>query len=199
MKHRTDLEEVTLLPKALTFCQQRRVAIDGGANVGNWTDRLQQAFNTVIAIEPVESTFNRLKSRFEHSEKVRLIQMALWNEPAKHVHMRAPKKRTTSTAAFVSEEEKNSINQVWTTTIDMLGIYEVDLIKLDLEGAELRALMGGEQTLIRDKPVLIVEHVEKQMRRYNDGLVAMHTWLDKRDYVLRKTHGVNRIYAYRTR
>lgn len=47
------------------------------------------------------------------------------------------------------------------TTIDdlvnSLGLDRVDLIKIDIEGNELAALAGAEQTLQRHRPVLVVE------------------------------------------
>lgn len=38
----------------------------------------------------------------------------------------------------------------------------IDLLKIDVEGNEINVLKGGEQTIRRDKPVLIVEGTEKQ-------------------------------------
>ena len=46
-----------------------------------------------------------------------------------------------------------------TITIDSFAV-KVDLIKLDVEGMELRALEGGRQTIARDKPVLFLETVK---------------------------------------
>jgi FkbM family methyltransferase len=43
------------------------------------------------------------------------------------------------------------------TTIDGLGLTDVRLIKVDVEGHELAALRGAEATIARDRPVLLVE------------------------------------------
>lgn len=37
-----------------------------------------------------------------------------------------------------------------------LGLERIDFIKLDIEGAELRALQGAEQVLRRDRPRLAI-------------------------------------------
>ena len=42
-------------------------------------------------------------------------------------------------------------------TIDSLGLENVDFLKLDVEGYELFALKGAEETLKRCKPVVLIE------------------------------------------
>ncbi|MEC7572682.1 MAG: FkbM family methyltransferase [Pseudomonadota bacterium] len=46
-----------------------------------------------------------------------------------------------------------------TITIDSFAV-KVDLIKLDVEGMELRALEGGRHTIARDKPIIFLEFIK---------------------------------------
>ncbi len=49
----------------------------------------------------------------------------------------------------------NKCNDI-ATTIDSLGLKRLDFIKLDIEGAELDALIGGEKTLLRNNTTMSV-------------------------------------------
>jgi hypothetical protein len=42
-------------------------------------------------------------------------------------------------------------------TVDSLGLDDIDLMQLDLEGYEYDALVGAKETIERNKPVIIVE------------------------------------------
>lgn len=66
------------------------------------------------------------------------------------------------------EDEKNSFNtnrgktvtnEITIQTValdDVVGDTEIGFIKMDIEGAELGALHGAEQTILRDKPLLAI-------------------------------------------
>lgn len=42
------------------------------------------------------------------------------------------------------------------TIVEMLGLERVDFIKMDIEGAEVDALLGAEETIKRFKPKLAI-------------------------------------------
>jgi hypothetical protein len=42
-------------------------------------------------------------------------------------------------------------------TLDSYGFEQVRVIKVDVEGSELEVLEGGRQTILRDRPTLILE------------------------------------------
>ena len=58
-------------------------------------------------------------------------------------------------------------------TLDSLDLAP-DLIKIDVEGFEMGVLLGAEATLMRRKPILLMER--------NDGTSACRAWLTARGY-----------------
>jgi hypothetical protein len=53
-----------------------------------------------------------------------------------------------------------------------VDIAQVDVVKIDVEGAELRALRGAENMLRRHRPVLIVECNPLPLRRFQNATAA---------------------------
>ncbi len=71
------------------------------------------------------------------------------------------------------------------TTIEMLvadhGLERVDFVKLDIEGNELHALVGGEATIGRFRPTLVVELNPYCLWRFGRTLPQdLVTWIDDR-------------------
>ncbi|PWU10719.1 MAG: hypothetical protein C5B47_01830 [Verrucomicrobia bacterium] len=60
------------------------------------------------------------------------------------------------------ERQKSSPDdeKVSVVTIDSLQFKNVYLIKMDIEGMEVLGLKGAEATILRDKPILFVEHIK---------------------------------------
>ena len=58
-----------------------------------------------------------------------------------------------------------------------------NLIKLDVEGMELRALQGGRQTIARDKPVLFLETVKSDQ----DAIAAFLGQQGYHGYAIKRT------------
>src|SRR5262249_31186728 len=64
-----------------------------------------------------------------------------------------------STPQYMGAMLKNAKNvSVTVRRLDDMEFDHVDFIKLDCEGAELPALQGGEQTIMRDRPILYIEN-----------------------------------------
>ena len=80
-------------------------------------------------------------------------------------------------AAFASVE---------VTTLDTWketrGICHVDVIKLDIEGAELPALRGGENLICRCRPALLIELNEATSQAAGYSMQEIIEWLQGHDY-----------------
>lgn len=77
------------------------------------------------------------------------------------------------------------VQRVPTLTVDQLGIADLTLIQLDVEGYEPHVLRGAEATISTHRPVIVVEDKRDRCRR----------WLVDRDYVEVRRIGEDRVYV----
>jgi FkbM family methyltransferase len=67
------------------------------------------------------------------------------------------------------------------------GLERLDFIKADIEGWELRALIGGEASLRRFRPALYLEVDDALLIRAGDDAAKLFAWLSERGYHAYKT------------
>ncbi|MEJ2855931.1 MULTISPECIES: FkbM family methyltransferase [unclassified Saccharothrix] len=75
---------------------------------------------------------------------------------------------------------------VRTDTLDRFvaanGIERLDFVKADVEGAELRVLQGGTETIERFRPKLLLEIEERHLARFGYRAEDVVEWLAERGY-----------------
>jgi FkbM family methyltransferase len=148
-----------------TFEIMRRVLksdscfVDIGCHKG---DILRQAIKlapkgTHWGIEPLPHLFKDLKAEFPSSN---LFNVALSDRPGviefNHIldmPARSGMSRTPMDAGHAVEKLS-----VKTETLDSLISGRVDMIKIDVEGAELLVFRGAREIIARNKPVIVFEH-----------------------------------------
>lgn len=175
-------EECTRMAKILGFRKRHHgdgvVALDCGANIGAITvfvARLMQGWGRVIAIEAQERLFYALAGNIaiQNAFNARAIWAAVDDCDGT---IRIPEPDYTQYASYGSFEldprdrvpenigqavdYKAPTSIVEKVYIDSLRLERVDFIKLDIEGMELRALNGAQDTIERCKPALWVEHIK---------------------------------------
>lgn len=135
-----------------------RHIIDGGAYNG---DTLREAIEYFEKLEkcelfePDKRNFKKLKAfseGIEHPE-TSLYNKALWNSVGTGTFFGSGN-RNSSINSTASHEKRD--DTVETTSVDEWKIRAVDYIKYDVEGAEYEALEGSSETILRDKPALLV-------------------------------------------
>ena len=144
--------QVDHLKAALTHCRNFRTAIDGGAHIGTWAAHMGRRFRLVLAFEPAEDTFECLARNLSGAVNVRPVRIAL-GERAGMARLADDVLRPGNTGArfLVAGDE------VEVMAIDELDLADLDFLKLDIEGCELRALLGAERTLRACRPVVCIE------------------------------------------
>jgi FkbM family methyltransferase len=68
-------------------------------------------------------------------------------------------------------------------------LTRLDFIKIDVEGAELQVLKGGQASIERFRPALLVEIEDRHTARYQHPGIDVATWLLQRDYVMNVWQG----------
>jgi FkbM family methyltransferase len=135
-----------------------KVFIDGGASYGYWSIRASRFYDRIYSFEPDRKTFKVLKAnlRMNGIRNVTPINAALGMERGKTRFFEQGNGESSILANHMGKNASGSI-----VTIDMVKIDDLDInpdmIKLDVEGAELQALFGAKDTIERCGPELLIE------------------------------------------
>jgi FkbM family methyltransferase len=160
-------------------------AIDVGANIGVFTlsfARAAKQDGKVIAIEPEEANFAALKRRAGAAgltDRVvarRAVAAERAGELLLEINPHHPgDHKIGSTGIAVPALTLDGL-------LAELGTPPVSLIKIDVQGAELRVLQGAVDLLARDRPALFVEIDDAMLRRQGASAEELMTWLRSRGY-----------------
>lgn len=140
----------------LSKVKNRDTFIDVGAHYGSWSIHMAEQFDKVLAFEPVYTNYQCLEKNTEGIDNIEIYNKAV-GEKADKVDVglgkRRPKKVGSNTGIF-TVIGPGDIEMI---TIDSLNLDSVGLIKIDVEGYELFVMKGAEETIRRNKPVIVFE------------------------------------------
>jgi FkbM family methyltransferase len=134
------------------------VAIDAGANNGNWTAELLQHLPlcSIIAFEPSKIAFSNLSSRFADDKRVTMVNIALGNV-SKRSSLYADEGGSglgslTKRRVLHFDLDFNHREEVEIQTLDDWYLRNANfpipnVLKMDVEGHELDILHGAAETL----------------------------------------------------
>ncbi|OBF10052.1 FkbM family methyltransferase [Mycobacterium sp. 852002-10029_SCH5224772] len=150
-----------------SLCDPRRISLDIGADLGEFTIAMLASSRSVIAFEPRPAQAHDLASMFGAvGAPVQVEAVALSDKPGR-IAMRVvesePGRSTIDTGnelTDVSGDEIRSLD-VPVERLDDLRLDDIGLIKIDVEGHELAVLQGATQTLARNRPAIVVEAEER--------------------------------------
>jgi len=131
---------------------RKHTAIDVGGHCGFWSFYLGRNFKKVYAFEPVEIFRECFKKNIPHGN-VELLPVALGNENG-FVSMNVELENTGATHV---SSNTNDLDKVELKKLDDYELTDVDFIKIDVEGYENQVVLGAKETLLRNKPIIIVE------------------------------------------
>jgi FkbM family methyltransferase len=180
------------------------VCIDVGAAAGLYTlplSRLAGPSGIVHSIEPLPfawPVWNRLL-RVRSIPNVQFHAVALGAEPGL-ADMSVPMGRygLVTGRSFVSQQSRGlGSNAEFTrhinypVTVDTLdGMFvgsdltRLDFVKVDVEGAELHVLQGGEKIIDEFKPAMLIEIEARHTVRYGYSPDDVVSWLTERGYAM---------------
>ncbi len=118
-----------------------------GDTIREFTSVTKSEYKRIIAFEPDEKNFKKLKKKTEGMENLTLFNLGAWD---KEETLYFSKK-----GARGSRAEEGGIPMRF-NSVDNIVSDEITFIKMDIEGAELRALEGAKETIKKYRPKLYV-------------------------------------------
>lgn len=117
-----------------------------GDTIREFCNFTNNKYDKIIALEPDAKNFKKLCKNTDSMPNIELHNMGAWN-----------KKDTLIFSTKAGRNSKLSAQgvPVAVTDIDSLNT-NATFIKMDIEGAELKALEGAKQTIIQNKPKLYI-------------------------------------------
>jgi FkbM family methyltransferase len=166
---RNDREDELVRLLAAGVLREDSNCVDVGANVG----ALLSVFCDLaprgrhIAYEPVPMLAERLEWDFPQVD-VRCAALSDARGDSEFVvHRELPTRSSLRSVGYGADETETI--QVRLEDLDSTIDRRVDLLKIDVEGAEHLVLRGARETLCRDRPLVLFEHQRSTAAHYDTG------------------------------
>lgn len=188
--NRKDLESLQVV---VPMVKSRRVAVQAGGCLGVFAKYLASQFDAVYVFEP-STQFVDMTHNAPEANIVR-FQAALGSrhemvDPV--CGLRGNDGKTVLHSGMTRVEAGAGI--VPTLRVDDLDLPQCDLIYLDVEGWELFALQGAEETIRRCRPIITCE-INRGIEYLGISGDELRRWLTDRDYKFHSKHRSDEVYT----
>lgn len=187
--------------------------VDVGANVGLFTLMGMECMERCVCFEPVGSTFEALEKNVSANKKmngsikndkkkegcdVELFNCALSDECGSE-EIRIPTDIEHFGLVTLGERPLRFQNfrteRIVLKKLDDFEFDNVDVIKIDTEGWEMPVLLGGEETIRKCRPIMLIEYNAVNAQQCGHTLEEIETFLLKLDYEWKRI-GEDDIFAF---
>lgn len=158
------------------FCKTRRVILQAGGNAGFYVKQYSNIFDYVYTFEPEPLSFFCLNRNVQTSNVFK-FQACLGN-----THECVNLFNACNTPLGHGGSHVTGVGLTPTFMIDDLNLQICDLIHLDIEGYEYKALLGGIETIKRCSPVIVIENYAPWLERYETNITQIEELLKILNY-----------------
>lgn len=141
----------------LSAMPKRRVCVQAGGNCGQLVRELAGLFDAVYTFEPDPKNFVALAINTANQPNVFRFQAALGDDLTRGALRGMANGDDKFPETNCGALYMNGAGLIPTLAIDDLGLSNVDLVMLDIEGGELAALRGARRTLFKSNPLVVFE------------------------------------------
>lgn len=167
-------DELLMLEEIAGHC---KCAVDIGANVGLYSYVLSKFCDRVEAFEPNPDCVESILAYNASNIKVHNVGLS---SHAGNLILHIPIVNGIPVTGFASFEAVNGDQQGISVPVRQLDDYNikgVSFIKIDVEGHESEVLEGARQTILRERPIILVEieqrHIVKPIEMVFDQIIKL--------------------------
>ena len=136
-----------------------KTAADLGANRGQTSLELLMRFpmlSRVIAMEPDMTNFRKLGAAVRQDSRIEPYNIAAWDENAQITVFGDGSRGSSADRADKSKNRRFRPTNIRAAAFDSIIDGDCDLLHIDVEGSELRALKGAMETISRCQPDIML-------------------------------------------
>ena len=137
--------------KILKHCENFQVVVQAGGGCGMYPRLLANIFSIVYTFEPDDSNFHCLVNNCWGRKVV------MFNTAVGDTNSLVSMKRGSESNRGTHRVEEKACSYIPQITIDSIKYRQCDLIWLDIEGYEDKALKGAMETIHKFKPIIMAE------------------------------------------
>lgn len=168
------------------------VAMDIGANIGVHTLRMARAVGEsgrVISFEPMPHLQNKLQANIRLNRLDSIVETfaVAVSDAAGETKMSGSEDTFNQGTGRMDNHGETTV-QVITgdSKVQELGLTQLDLIKIDIEGYEMKAIQGLAESIARFKPRLLIEYDQAYWEKCGSSWTEFKSLLEKNNYQLYK-------------
>ena len=180
---------------SLKYLKEGDVVMDVGGNIGQTALMMAKKLGDsgkVYSFEPFTTTHDRFKENLSLNPSIRnitLLKLALGEKAEKLVmYVENIKNSGGNRIKPIGKEVNAEVEEVEITTLDEFSkshtINKIDLIKIDVEGFEMKVLLGSQGIIQKFKPALFIEANDTNLKAQGDSLQFMSDFLKRNGYTI---------------
>ena len=177
-------EDAIIFPWLQQNLTPQRTVVDIGARKGHWFKKIAYYFPDSPAhlFEPTPNIYEWLDSKHRKIDRVNIHGVALSDVSATldfHIDLELG---GWSGLTQQREDGKYRTIKVPVKTLDSYKLKNVGLIKIDVEGNELKTIRGAEKTIKNSKPFVYFECADVHMTNYDYGSGEIFDFFNNLNY-----------------
>jgi len=190
--------EEQIIHKIASMVKPAMTVIDIGANIGLHTNicaSLVRSKGRILTMEPQSKARALLKEnvKLNNFTNIQILDYALGRASnTASIFLVNEKNNGQATLIFEDQQSLYPSEEINVRTLDFLltdlTISKVDIVKIDVEGAEMAVLEGGKDFFRASPPqAFFIECIDQHLRRFGASSEELVSWLNSEGY---KTYGL---------
>jgi FkbM family methyltransferase len=168
------------------LCQDHKTFVDVGAHIGSIISEVTRNTPTakIVAIEAIPDKVAALRRRFPAVEFHACALSDSEGEASFFVNTKRSGYSSLGRPAVGASVDTVELKVPMKRLDNLIAADEIDVIKIDVEGAELGVLRGSEQIVAKSRPTIMFESGPPAENGLGYTKEAMWDWFSQRNYAV---------------